>query len=94
MYADTHRCINPHKFDVLGDSINSENCLRFHVLKRLGKVLYWIGWIVAAPLAVLGTALIVFGVNGDAAIFGGMLVFLALVIWSAGRAAKYILSAE
>jgi len=64
------------------------------MLTRLGQVLYWAAVAISAPLVALGSGLILFGVNDDARIFGGMIIIIGLLIWCAGRAAKYILSAE
>ena len=71
-------------------------------IQRLGNVLYWLGCIGAAIMAIgVLSVLAAFGGSfggvsspAETIFFGGISAFLALLSWLIGRACKYVLAGK
>jgi len=62
-------------------------------VERFGRVLYWLGCGVAATIIVLGVAMLISGgLRGMAVPFAVTVLIVAVLVWLAGRACRYVLS--
>jgi hypothetical protein len=62
------------------------------MIGRLGEVLYWIAVGLGAILALLGIALLIFGVDLTAKFMGGVSIVAGIAIYGIGRASLYVLA--
>jgi hypothetical protein len=65
---------------------------RRRTYERLGNVLYWIGCIIAALIVGVATALYVKSARSDDLPTAGFLILIATIVWTIGRACRYVLA--
>ena len=64
------------------------------VLSRLGDILYWVGCILAAIVAVWGAMFAFRGAHADDPYLFSVVAVAAFSVWVIGRALRYILSGK